>query len=445
MDLDLWLDRLEQIQFVRRLNDLPSSYLFKHVLVQQSVYSSLLNKERKQLHRAVAEALEDNPDQRDELAAELAMHYEQAGEHAKAIAYYISSGERSTRISAYPEALHAYERALELTPADATIDRANLFVRIAKVHDRQSEMSVARENFGTALELARQAHQATTAATALCGLAWLATREGEHVQAQALAEQGLEWAHEAGDPTTTAQALRQLGIVYNTQGENDNALVKLQEALRLYRELDDLEGIAKCLNSLGVVSTDQRKFQAAMSYFKQALELNQKMGDRQAVGVRLLNLGVIAQEMGDYDGAIQYHEKALAIAKEVGDREGIAHVTLNLGSMLVKQNDLAGAMHYYRAALMQSIELGTMALALYVVAAVAEIHVKMGNYQYGAELLSFAFTHPAGTADIEGDFAFVLDALRTALSEQELVLALERGASLDLKQVTAEICGGSSI
>ena len=61
-------------------------YLFRHALVQDAAYGSLLKQERKGLHAQVGEALEDlYPERREELAAVLAMHFEQAGETDKAI------------------------------------------------------------------------------------------------------------------------------------------------------------------------------------------------------------------------------------------------------------------------------------------------------------------------------------------------------------------------
>src|SRR5829696_6054503 len=56
-------------------------YLFRHVLVQDAAYDTLLKQEKKRLHLAVAETLEKRyPERRDELAGMLARHYESAGE-----------------------------------------------------------------------------------------------------------------------------------------------------------------------------------------------------------------------------------------------------------------------------------------------------------------------------------------------------------------------------
>ncbi|MGQ5491103.1 hypothetical protein ACUH78_19890, partial [Thauera sp. ZXT1-4] len=76
-------------------------YLFRHALLQDAAYGSLLKQERRELHGRVAEALEQlYPERRDELAPVLAMHFEQAGEHDKAVDYFIAGGRHALEANA---------------------------------------------------------------------------------------------------------------------------------------------------------------------------------------------------------------------------------------------------------------------------------------------------------------------------------------------------------
>ncbi|HEY6114403.1 MAG TPA: hypothetical protein VI172_00450, partial [Candidatus Dormibacteraeota bacterium] len=59
-------------------------YLFRHVLVQQAAYASLLKQDRKALHLAAAEAIVAlHPEREQEFAAVIGMHLEQAGDAAR--------------------------------------------------------------------------------------------------------------------------------------------------------------------------------------------------------------------------------------------------------------------------------------------------------------------------------------------------------------------------
>ena len=93
MTADLALDTLEARGLIRLAAAQPElEYLFRHALLQDTAYESLLKQERKTLHQVVGMALEElYPDRLGEMAAVLARHFEQAGETDKAIDYLTSA------------------------------------------------------------------------------------------------------------------------------------------------------------------------------------------------------------------------------------------------------------------------------------------------------------------------------------------------------------------
>jgi len=87
-------------------------YLFRHALVQEAAYASLLKQDRRVLHRAAAEAiLAQHPDRERELASVLALHFEQAGENARAAEYLVMAGEHALERFANREAIGFFSRA----------------------------------------------------------------------------------------------------------------------------------------------------------------------------------------------------------------------------------------------------------------------------------------------------------------------------------------------
>src|SRR3990172_55440 len=90
-------------------------YLFRHALIQDAAYHSLVKADRKQLHRAVGDALEalysDQAASR-ELAPLLAQHYDLAGEDGRALRYFTLAADAAARVYANPEAALHYSRAL---------------------------------------------------------------------------------------------------------------------------------------------------------------------------------------------------------------------------------------------------------------------------------------------------------------------------------------------
>src|SRR5690242_12197362 len=90
-------------------------YLFRHALVQEAAYASLLKQDRRALHRATAEAiLAQHPDRERELASVLALHFEQAGENVRATEYLVMAGEHALERFANREAIGFFSRASSL-------------------------------------------------------------------------------------------------------------------------------------------------------------------------------------------------------------------------------------------------------------------------------------------------------------------------------------------
>ena len=90
-------------------------YLFKHALIQDTAYQSLLKSSRQQYHRQIAQVLEERFPETTETQPELlAHHYTEAGLIEQAISYWQKAGERTTQRSANVEAIAHLTRGLEL-------------------------------------------------------------------------------------------------------------------------------------------------------------------------------------------------------------------------------------------------------------------------------------------------------------------------------------------
>jgi class 3 adenylate cyclase/tetratricopeptide (TPR) repeat protein len=89
------------------------AYIFKHAVIQDVAYNSLLMQRRKALHRAVGEAIEDlYQDRLEEHYAELAHHFTQGEVWEKACNYCRQAGQKALERSAYREAVGSFEQAL---------------------------------------------------------------------------------------------------------------------------------------------------------------------------------------------------------------------------------------------------------------------------------------------------------------------------------------------
>ena len=130
------LDQLSKAELIFPRGVLPeATYIFKHALVQDAAYRSLLRSTRRQLHGRIAQAITELMPQIVETQPELlAHHYAQAGLIDDAIAYGLKAGRRSAARSANEEAITHCTKALELLgtkSAGSGADRQELELLVA--------------------------------------------------------------------------------------------------------------------------------------------------------------------------------------------------------------------------------------------------------------------------------------------------------------------------
>src|SRR3990172_4725906 len=157
------LTQLESHGLIRLAAVQPElEYLFRHALVQDAAYASLVKADRKQLHLVVGEALGRlYPGQlaSRELAPVLAQHFYQAGDGERALRYFTLAGDAAARVYANAEAAHHYSRALALARHAAYVDGQtlhHLFFSLGRALELSAQDARALDTYADAEAVARE-------------------------------------------------------------------------------------------------------------------------------------------------------------------------------------------------------------------------------------------------------------------------------------------------
>ena len=159
-ELDSGLDRLIAAGLLFRQGVPPhASYLFKHALVQDAAYGTLLREPRRALHARIAEILESKFDEIAENQPELlARHCTEAGLIEKAANLWGKAGQRSLERSALVEATKQLTRAVDqiaTLPATPTLRREQIKLQIALANTLMHTKGHASPDTRAALDQAR--------------------------------------------------------------------------------------------------------------------------------------------------------------------------------------------------------------------------------------------------------------------------------------------------
>jgi class 3 adenylate cyclase/predicted ATPase len=154
------LDRLIAAGLLFRQGSPPlASYLFKHALVQDAAYSTLLREPRRAIHGRIADVLENQfPEVAENQPELLARHYTEAGAVEKAASYWDKAGQRSLARSALDEAVEQLTRALAqiaILPGTPSLHYQEIKLQVALRHALKHLKGFAAPETKAAIERAR--------------------------------------------------------------------------------------------------------------------------------------------------------------------------------------------------------------------------------------------------------------------------------------------------
>ena len=149
------LQHLERTKLVRVAQVQPElEYLFRHALIQDAAYNSLLQSDRREIHLTIGNTLEQlYPERLSELAPILGRHFVLAQKTDKAVSYFILAGDNAADVFAWSEAKQWYEQALDLIAEDQTSLRAELFKKLSKATSFTTEVDDSVRFARTALAI----------------------------------------------------------------------------------------------------------------------------------------------------------------------------------------------------------------------------------------------------------------------------------------------------
>jgi tetratricopeptide (TPR) repeat protein len=292
MTLDQHLNILEDSGLVYPVQlSSELEYIFRHALVQEAAYASLLRQDRRRLHLAVGEALERNfADQLNKLAPVLAQHFAEAGDNVRAAKYYALAGEQSMQQYAIPEAITQYCHAIDIVRGLNDAGQLAALLRNRGIaYEASGAFDKARADHEMALQLSRDAHD-------------------DHLQWQELLNLGMLWA----------------GSDYTHTGEY------YQQAYQLAQQMNDAESMAHTLNHLGNWLVNIEQAHEAVRYHGQALEIFEQLHDTHGIANTEDFLSMATALSGDMHGTAIHSQRAIGLFKQLNDQRGLANVMASI-------------------------------------------------------------------------------------------------------------------
>jgi tetratricopeptide (TPR) repeat protein len=253
------LDEAVAAGLVTEVHGSIGRYRFTHNLIRETLYTGLTTTRRVQLHRTVAEAIEDSYGEAQDHLAELAHHYAQAspgGDAGKALEFAVKAGHGAMRLFAYEQAAELFELALEMSELSGPDAgrRAELLLALGRARGRADRRG-ARETLIEAGDAARTADDPRLMAEA--GLAMRAWPLGSGVldeQPSRLLDEALTRLDERDRALRARVMARLAASLYYWAGTERRRAALVEDAVALAREEGDPATLAHVLSN-GQIAT----------------------------------------------------------------------------------------------------------------------------------------------------------------------------------------------
>jgi class 3 adenylate cyclase/tetratricopeptide (TPR) repeat protein len=332
-DMQSALSLLEQADIIYRVGISPFvRFAFKHVLLRDAIYDSLLRSKRQQIHADIAAILEhDFPELADNQPEVLAYHYQEAGNHQLAIRCWFESGQRALAQSANVEAIANFRKALQLLNAlPETPERTKqeidiqLALGIPLIAVQGYASAEAREAFSRARTLCLRLGNIPEYFQALFGLwghSWMC---GKNDDALRMADEFLSRSRALSDPVLLMVAHRVMGSTLLTIGNFQSSANHFEETIRLSiskgkQPLYNLYVVEPQAASLLLLSWDLWFLgypDQSLSRVSEALALAQDLGHPYTVAFAHYMTSVVHLLRGDAARAFESAEKSFEMSQE---------------------------------------------------------------------------------------------------------------------------------
>ena len=339
-----------------------SEYAFAHDLVGEVLRSGLTLDARKEIHGAVASAIEElHPQRVEEMAERLAEHWRQAGDRPKAIDYLVRAADRLEAEQALDGAIANLMRAIEMLSQLQNQDRDRmlaLYRRIGELSFRRRDLEAGAARMAHALEIAEElGRDELVARFAMMrgrllgnanrfeeGRQWLesargvarrlgnrellrdvtlataevTTKNGEYSTAVGLLKEALVLSRDTGDLAAQIRCLIPLSLAYSATGEHDLAMKTIEDARRLAGMHPDRYTDCELLKTEALIAYNARDWALCVDSASRAIELAKEYGFTYEATVNAHNVGDAYLRMGDYKRAFASLKWSYDMAKENG-------------------------------------------------------------------------------------------------------------------------------
>ncbi|HTK90500.1 MAG TPA: AAA family ATPase [Verrucomicrobiae bacterium] len=442
--LGLGLARLQTAEFLHETRLFPErEHTFKHALIQEVAYASLLHDNRRALHARIVEAIEGQYAGRTvEQVERLGHHALRGGLDDRAVTYLRQAGLKAATRSAHRDAVTFFEQAIETVDRQPpTPERLALGVDL-RFEARASLAALG--DFARNLEHLCRAQALAESAGDEWRLGWTSAylaqshyTLGDQAAAIVAATRARDIAERLGDRPMRVVAIAGLGQAYHVLGEYSRSRALFEDALgdlegELARERFGMAGLVSVATRVWLVNSlvGMGDFEAAVARAREAMRLAEPTDHPWSVAAAHVALGFAHLTRGDLEAARSVLERGLGRARDLNITAWLPMLSCQLGLVYARQGRVAEGLTLLEDGVQRAVALAIRSRHALRLAWLAEALLRAGRLEEARDAalraLDAARTH--GERGYEGWALRMLGEVALAAGETTTAVEYYRAA-----------------
>lgn len=448
------LEQLVNSGLVYRRGDIPdANFAFKHALVQQAAYETLLRGRRQQLHARIGDVLETRFGRIAETQPELlGRHFSEAGLPNRAVKYWLAAGSVAAARYANVEAISHAKRGLSeliLLPPSDERDADELDLRIilgpALIATGGYSTEVSLENYELARSLVPHAKQKEAGDALLSGLFMAYFNNGKLRKALEVSQELLTRAEKSGNRLSMAAGHRQVGVSNSILGDFGAADEHRRRAFELFNPTEHPNVDYRFVHDLGVTAACQwaitcwhlGEIDKSFELSKGALDRVVQLQHPQTTGYGLTYAGALTAIFRRDFADIERYAVQL---QELSRPQWVAWGSVSEGLFLAHSGKPAEGAEKIEAGLRLTEGIGSTVLHPVFLSGLADAQLMDGKFRAAAETLQRAYTMMDRTEErwVEGELCRLRGTLALASRGKDGAVEAEKYFRRGLRTALAQ-------
>ncbi|MCX7774109.1 MAG: tetratricopeptide repeat protein [Clostridia bacterium] len=395
---------------------------FTHEIEREAIYGSLLNKDKKVLHKKTGEFIESayEKDIADYLEV-LSEHFLKAGELKKACHYLFETALKHKDLYDFQSAIAYFTRYLELSPQEGAAGdpsrEAQANMELGHIYHLLGQADKAIEHLNTVMNKAQSLAQILSASLftaeiyrdkgmldeALGLLDQLAPKiptdspvYGRWLQlkcyilrikgdpsALQLAKKSEKLLLRAKDYRNLSETMKNAGLIYFFKGDITNALSFMNKSYQYAEKNNSLDIMAKVSGDMGIIHYQTGHMEEALECYNRSMEVSKKIAYQRGVNAACVNLGILYLDKGLFTKARDLFNEALTLSREISSKLYECATLTNLGDIAYELGEYRVAEQDYRDSLKLALDINAPVEEGINYLGLARVALKTGTYDEG--------------------------------------------------------------